>query len=386
MKIGEFAKKSGVTIKTLLHYEKIGLLEADGRDDKGYRIYKDSDFLKLQQIITLKYIGLPLKEIKKIIKDNNEDLESMIKIQKQALEEKKNHIEEVIEVFNKAEKQAKVKGKLDVENLIEIIKITNMEDSIKRQYESDVNLNLRNNLHSYNIRGTDWDVWCFDNMTLKENMKILELGCGNGKLWKKNKTKINNNMTITLSDFSSSMVKSAKNNLKDMPFKFNFRNINAEEIPYEDESFDVIIAEHMIYFITDIEKALKEIKRVLKEDGVLYATTNSKNTMKELNMLCEKFAPKTNFSKNIYADRFDLENGKELLNKYFNKVELKILEGKIVVDKAEPVVSYKASTIQGEEILKGNKYNEFKEFVEEYLKDNENIKITTEAGMFICKK
>ena len=102
MKISEFAKKCGVTVKTLLHYEKIGLLEPSGRNDKGYRIYCENDFLKLQQITTLKYIGLPLKEIKDIINDNNENLEQMIKIQKEALEEKRKHIDEFIKLFNKA--------------------------------------------------------------------------------------------------------------------------------------------------------------------------------------------------------------------------------------------------------------------------------------------
>ena len=127
MKISEFAKRSGVTIKTLLHYEKIGLLIPSSRNENGYRVYLEEDFLKLQQITTLKYIGLSLKEINHIINENNENLENMICIQKKALEEKKKHIEEVIKVFDKAEMQAKENGSLDADSLINIIKITNME-------------------------------------------------------------------------------------------------------------------------------------------------------------------------------------------------------------------------------------------------------------------
>ena len=382
MKISEFAKRSGVTIKTLLHYEKIGLLIPSSRNENGYRVYLEEDFLKLQQITTLKYIGLSLKEINHIINENNENLENMICIQKKALEEKKKHIEEVIKVFDKAEMQAKENGSLDADSLINIIKITNMESTIKEQYNSDKNLNLRSNLHSYNVNKIDWDVWCFENMKFCKNDKVLELGCGNGKLWLKNKEKIETDLNITLSDFSKSMIKSAKNNLKEINMDFQYKEINAEKIPYKDETFDVIIAEHMIYFISNIEKALEEIKRVLKPNGKVYITTNSKNTMNELNELCEKFAPNSVLSNNGLSERFNLEEGEKLLKKYFNNVSLNVLEGKIILSESEPLVSYKASTIQGKSILIGKKRIEFKDYLDNYIKENKQILITTKAGIF----
>lgn len=382
MKISEFAKRSGVTIKTLLHYEKIGLLIPSSRNENGYRVYLEEDFLKLQQITTLKYIGLSLKEINHIINDNNENLENMICIQKKALEEKKKHIEEVIKVFDKAEMQAKENGSLDADSLINIIKITNMESTIKEQYNSDKNLNLRSNLHSYNVNKIDWDVWCFENMKFCKNDKVLELGCGNGKLWLKNKEKIETDLNITLSDFSKSMIKSAKNNLKEINMDFQYKEINAEKIPYKDETFDVIIAEHMIYFVSNIEKALEEIKRVLKPNGKVYITTNSKNTMNELNELCEKFAPNSGLSNNGLSERFNLEEGEKLLKKYFNNVSLNVLEGKIILSESEPLVSYKASTIQGKSILIGKKRIEFKDYLDNYIKENKQILITTKAGIF----
>lgn len=382
MKISEFAKRSGVTIKTLLHYEKIGLLIPSSRNENGYRVYLEEDFLKLQQITTLKYIGLSLKEINHIINENNENLENMICIKKKALEEKKKHIEEVIKVFDKAEMQAKENGSLDADSLINIIKITNMESTIKEQYNSDKNLNLRSNLHSYNVNKIDWDVWCFENMKFCKNDKVLELGCGNGKLWLKNKEKIETDLNITLSDFSKSMIKSAKNNLKEINMDFQYKEINAEKIPYKDETFDVIIAEHMIYFVSNIEKALEEIKRVLKPNGKVYITTNSKNTMNELNELCEKFAPNSGLSNNGLSERFNLEEGEKLLKKYFNNVSLNVLEGKIILSESEPLVSYKASTIQGKSILIGKKRIEFKDYLDNYIKENKQILITTKAGIF----
>lgn len=386
MKIGEFAKRSGVTVKTLLHYDKIGLLKPSEKTDSGYRIYCEEDLLKLQQITTLKFIGLSLNEISHILHESGENLESMISFQKKALEEKKKHIEAVIDVFNKAQNTAKKNGFLDTSNLIDIIKVTNMESRVREQYKSDKNLNIRSNLHSYNINKIDFDKWCFSQINFSINANVLELGCGTGKLWFKNKDYIDNTSNITLSDFSKSMIKIAKNRLKDVYHDFHYKEINAEKIPYDDETFDIIIAQHMIYFIPDIEKALTEIQRVLKPNGIFYVTANSCDSMKELNILAENFAPNSGLDNNGYSERFDLEHGRGMLEKYFSKVDVEILNGKIIVDEAEPVVSYKASTIQGSAILVGEKKKDFSNYLEEYIKKNGSISITTKTCMFKAVK
>ena len=386
MKIGEFAKRSGVTVKTLLHYDKIGLLKPSHKTDSGYRIYCEDDFLKLQQITTLKFIGLSLNEIINILHESGENLESMISIQKKALEEKKKHIDAVIDVFNKAKNTAKKNGFLDANNLIDIIKITTMESRVREQYKNDRNLNIRTNLHSYNINKVDFDQWCFNQMSFPKNARILELGCGTGKLWFKNKENIDKNLDITLSDFSKSMLKIAKDKLKDVDYDFKYEEINIENIPYEDESFDMVIAEHMIYFAPDIEKALDEIKRVLSPKGIFYVSANSCDSMIELNELAEKFAPNLGLDSNGFSNRFDLEHGKSILEKYFNEINVEILEGKIIVDDAKPVVSYKASTIQGSSILVGEKRKEFTKYLEHYIKKNGNISITTKTCMFKARK
>jgi ubiquinone/menaquinone biosynthesis C-methylase UbiE len=386
LKIGEFAKRSGVTVKTLLHYDKIGLLKPSQKSDSGYRIYCEDDFLRLQQITTLKFIGLSLNEINHIINESGESLEHMISIQRKALEEKKKHIESVIDVFNKAENRSKENKSLDINSLINIIKITNMEKSIKDQYKSDKNLKLRSNLHSYNINRMDWDKWCFKQMDFPKHARILELGCGVGKLWYKNKDSINNELKITLSDFSKSMLKIAKSKLKEVNHNFIYKAINAENIPYEDESFDVVIAQHMIYFVPNIEKALSEIKRVLSPGGIFYITANSCESMAELNELAEKFAPNLGLNSNGFSDRFDLENGKAILKKYFSEIDVEILDGKIIVDDAKPVVSYKASTIQGNSVLVGEMKKKFKKYLEDYIKENGNISMTTKACIFKATK
>ena len=59
----EFAELAGVTIRTLHHYDRLGLLKPSRRTEAGYRLYSESDLVRLEQIIVLKFLGLPLKRI-----------------------------------------------------------------------------------------------------------------------------------------------------------------------------------------------------------------------------------------------------------------------------------------------------------------------------------
>jgi DNA-binding transcriptional MerR regulator len=176
LKIGEFANKAGVTIKTLLHYDEIGLLKPSAKSEVGYRVYEDADLFRLQQITTLKYIGLSLGEIKKILTEETKDIGSVIKFQKKALEDKKKHMEEVISIFERAENQIKNDGFLEINSLINIIKITNMENVTKERFNGASEKYSTDRLL---LRGKAAELI---NKLVEPNSSdvILDLGCGTG--------------------------------------------------------------------------------------------------------------------------------------------------------------------------------------------------------------
>ena len=109
-------------------------------------------------------------------------------------------------------------------------------------------------------------------MNIPEYSNVLELGCGNGLLWMNNEESINETLSITLSDFSEGMLQSARQNINNKNIKYQV--IDIQDIPYENESFDIIISRHMLYHVPDIDKALSEVKRVLKPGGKFYVSTN----------------------------------------------------------------------------------------------------------------
>jgi ubiquinone/menaquinone biosynthesis C-methylase UbiE len=264
--------------------------------------------------------------------------------------------------------------------------IKTSKQPIEEQYKDDKNLNSRINLHNYNINKIDWNDWCFNQMDFPNKARILELGSGSGGFWEKNSHRLNKDWNITLSDFSKGMVECAENTLKQVDHNFKYEEIDIQDIPYEEGSFDVVIARHMLYHVPNIEKALSEIKRVLAHGGTFYATTNGRGAMVQLYELIEKFDSEMDLHNFGMGARFEFENGKLLLEKHFGETKMEVFQGEIVVPSAEPIVSYVASTMRGRAILVGQKKQEFTEYVESYIKEKGSMSITTEACIFKVKK
>jgi len=109
-KVKEFAEKAGVTVRTLHHYDRLGLLKPSGRTDVGYRLYADRDFARLQQIVTLKFIGLPLKEIRTLLDSADLDLQSTLRLQRRLLTEKRRQLEMAILAVELAEREVEAKA------------------------------------------------------------------------------------------------------------------------------------------------------------------------------------------------------------------------------------------------------------------------------------
>lgn len=97
----ELSKLAGVSVRTLHHYDKIGLLKPAIRTEANYRLYGVDEVLLLQQIMFYKKLEISLKEIKKILLDPEFDLIEAMENQKQILEYKKNEISSLIKSIDK---------------------------------------------------------------------------------------------------------------------------------------------------------------------------------------------------------------------------------------------------------------------------------------------
>jgi DNA-binding transcriptional MerR regulator len=119
--VGEFARRAGVTVRALHHYDRLGLLEPSERTESGYRRYRESDLLRLQQIVTLKALGFDLESIASILNAPDFDFKSALRDQIAMLEARRHIIDSAIQAMRHAQTNA---DSTHWETLVPIIKAT----------------------------------------------------------------------------------------------------------------------------------------------------------------------------------------------------------------------------------------------------------------------
>lgn len=97
--VGEVARLTGVSVRTLHHYDRIGLLQPQQRTAAGYRLYGEQDLLRLQQILTLRYLGFPLKRIGELLDRPDFDLVTSLRAQERVLRERVAELDRIATVL-----------------------------------------------------------------------------------------------------------------------------------------------------------------------------------------------------------------------------------------------------------------------------------------------
>lgn len=252
---------------------------------------------------------------------------------------------------------------------------------LQSQYKDASNLNARIQLHfRFSQNRYDWQRWVFDHLKIQPSSAILELGCGPGNLWVNNLDRIPASWEITLSDFSPGMLQEAQQNLQKSEYPFTYRIIDAQSIPFEDQSLDVVIANHMLYHAPDRAKVLAEIHRVLKPGGRLYAATNSQDYMQELDELIRPFvdpSPMESFSRVV----FSLESGAAELALWFAHVEVYRNVDQLVVTETESLMAYILSGYM-KEVLVAEKQAALRSLIEQRIASEGAIRINKVSGLF----
>lgn len=213
---------------------------------------------------------------------------------------------------------------------------------------------------------------------------MLELGCGDGTFWTENKEKIPTQLLVNLTDISDGMLRDAKRAIGAQDTRFRYTVCGCERIPFGDDSFDLILANHVLFYCDDLEQVCEEIKRVLKPNGVFICSTYGQNHMKEISRLVTDFDDRIVLAAENLYDVFGKENGMTLLSKHFSNVTWKMYPDSLLVTDAEPVISYVLSCHGNQNQYILDRYKEFQNYVSEHTENG--FYITKEAGIFVCHK
>ncbi len=331
MTSGEIAKKTGVSQKTVRLYDEKGLLKPSGYSQGNYRLYDTEALAVLEKIIALKQIGFSLEEIHDNLAAEKEvDITDVLTRQLKALEARRYEIEKAIASINSVLLR---EAEPDWDSVAEIVK------AMQTDQRSDVN-HFQALLHN---AGQDWYVTIYKSLELKEKTRVLDLGCGYGKLWRNNWSEIPAGVVVDGYDLQGSWaddfagyVEQNKDNLTDgTEVEVWFEDIESETTWEEIEGktgqrggYGLVIAHYLLDFIKDREAFLSRTANALAPTGM--CSVNGASVSREHGFWQDVFG-KLQMKTDFFVERKKRAEEKrtefrELLSKYFSKVENVTLE------------------------------------------------------------
>ena len=302
---GQFAGMAHVTLRTIRYYDKQGILKPSFVNESGARFYTDEDFARLQQILLLKYLGFSLDDIREMIVDTKDlhYMQNSLNIQLNLVRDRIEQMQLVEKAILETSDAINKQHSIDWSRMLNLIHLTGMEESLKKQYQNASNISARINLHRlYSQNKQGWFPWILENCHLAPGMNILETGCGDGTLWCEAKKQFSQNncpdhtkahnqqpdllktCSIMLTDISEGMLRDARRAIGDGD-EFSFRECFCEALPFADESFDLVLANHVLFYCSDVTQACREAARVLKPGGRFLCSTYGADHMKEISRL-----------------------------------------------------------------------------------------------------
>lgn len=384
---GQFAQKAHITKKTLRYYDEHNILKPSYVTPSGARRYNDDDLAKLQQILLLKYLGFSLEDIREMTvnSDNHNYLKDSLLLQKKLVDDRIEQLQVISETLQNTTKAVETGQTVDWSRTLDLIHMMGMEKSLKNQYQNASNVSSRINLHNrYAVNPQGWFPWIFNQCGMSEMMDVLELGCGDGTFWTVNRENIPSEARILVSDISEGMLRDARRSIGQEDSRFRFQVIDCQELPFSDESFDLVIANHVLFYCEDIAKACREIARVLRPGGKFVCSAYGREHMMEISALVRAFDDRIILSANRLYEKFGKENGKDILLEVFPKAEWKTYNDELIVTEPEPLISYILSCHGNQNQYILDRYKEFRQFVRRRTEGG--FHITKDAGMFLCEK
>ena len=257
-------------------------------------------------------------------------------------------------------------------------------EAVSENYKTQDNLSVRINLHQKYDKNLKWSHWIFENYHFFKGCNILELGCGNGAMWEGQIESLPEGVSVTLTDFSEGMVDIVRNKFGAYP-NFIVKRMDIQNIDFNDKTFDVVIANSMLYHVPDLPKAVSEAYRALKPGGLFYCSTFGVNgQQKFFRDVFRKFNPEiTVFEEDPYP--FVLQNGYEILREKFeNVVRYDYIDSLDVTD-AKDIYDYVMSMVKMSSVGK-EKTVGLPEYFESMKDGNGIISVPREYCTFISQK
>lgn len=256
---------------------------------------------------------------------------------------------------------------------------------VAEQYKTPQNLNARIQLHKrFATNPYPWPQWVFDHLRLAPGMRVLEIGGGPGGLWDENRQRIPATTRVFFTDQSTGMVTQAISTLRGLA-QFAFGVADAQWLPFMTGSFDVVVANHMLYHVPNRSMALGEIRRVLKSTGVFFAATNDRTHMHEVRDLAKEYQPGTSLRGQMEQlasnnERFPFDVATQELSEHFGQIQLHRYANNLLVTDADALADYMLSGMSIH--MPAEAQAPFRAWLRSRIAAQGPITVTTAAGLF----
>ena len=155
LQVGELAKQTGLSIRTLRYYDEIGLLVPSHRTEAEYRLYSEADIARLQQILSLRQLGFALKEIRECLENPDFSLPNVINLHLARLQEQMTVSQSLFTKLSTLAQQLKTSRAASVDNLLQIMENLTMTQQYLTQEQHDL-LEARLNEGQTEEGQTEW--------------------------------------------------------------------------------------------------------------------------------------------------------------------------------------------------------------------------------------
>jgi Methylase involved in ubiquinone/menaquinone biosynthesis len=253
------------------------------------------------------------------------------------------------------------------------------------QYVTDANLAARQRLWAISRREPGFELfpWVLDlaGIDAGDGRRVLDVGCGNGVYERLLHERGHVGLRVAL-DLSAGMLPLVKHATR--------MQADVQRLPLGTDSFDVVLAPHMLYHVLDRTAAAREARRVLRPGGVFIAVTNGENNFDEFRGLVER-AVGTAWKMTRPAEQhFSLENGAEQLRMGFEYVSrIDCPPSAVVVTDLDALRDYVESIGDHYEAEVGQPWGNVVDRVRELAADtmarDREIRLTTSVGAFVCR-
>jgi len=253
------------------------------------------------------------------------------------------------------------------------------------QYVNGEKLRARTELHAkYATQSIPWQVWLQGLVVIPEGADVLEVGCGTGLLWTIGWTSEESDFSLTLTDLSAGMVAEATPLVRRTIRNVKGLAVDAQHLPFDDSSFDVVIANQMLYHVPDPSQAVRECARVLRRGGVLMASTIGPAHLVELFRIEASVFGPTRVLR--HHEVFGAQNGGGQLAKNFDQVTWHSYDDRLLCTDIDDVVAYICSTPPGEE-ASSDQVARLRHIVGGQMAEHDGVlAVTKDVGAFIAHR